>query len=538
MIMRHWKHVHERKIPIWPKALAVHDRLFYDLATRPLILDRVRCHLGQDVLLWGASLIVRRPGQKHRWHCDAESCGGEGYLSVWIGIDGISQESALNLIPGSHRYGKAIQQLMTENGLSRADLDELEVMKIARSQSANAKIIQPQMQLGDAIFFDGRLWHGTENTSNRMRSALLLQFARADLVVREPKQYEEWPITFSDIRPPVLVVSGTAPQEPNDLAQPPNKGPFSSEKLATLVKNWSLPLAGDPISGWKPHGIARGSTPNLSSMSVHASVLNPGKSPHPPHAHGEEEILLILDGEAEILLGDGPDPDAATVHRLVQGVFAYYPAYQYHTIRNSSTAPVTYLMFKWSGPLLETEGQANTAFVPFPDTPVATSSSSKGYQAQRFFEEPTAYLHRLHAHLTFLAPGSGYDKHADAHDVAIVVLEGEVTSLGCKAGPGSVMYFPASQLHDMKNEGPMAAKYLVFEFHGPEPVIERPLAQEALTNQSVSSPECQRPLLSRAVNSAIKWLMSPLTRKIERVVDRRIKILLAEERKSKEKAIR
>lgn len=532
--MRHWKHVHEKEIPIWHKALAVHDRLFYDLATRPLVLDRVCRHLGQNVILWGASVIVRSPGQKHHWHSDVESCGGEGYLSVWIGIDGISQGSALNLIPGSHLFGKPVQQLMTENGLSRADLEEETVLKFARSECADAKIIKPQMQVGDAIFFDGRLWHGTENTGSQMRTALLLQYAQADRVIRQPKQYQEWPMTFDDIPPPVMVVSGTAAQAPNVLAQPPNKGPFSSENIEALVKNWSLPLEGDPITGWKPHGIARGSTVNLSSMSVHASVLNPGKSPHPPHAHVEEEILLILDGEAEILLGDGPDPEAATVHHLVRGAFAYYPAYQYHTIRNAGIAPVTYLMFKWSGPPLETEGQAQTAFVPFPDKRPGNGSSAKGYQAQCFFQEPTAYLHRLHAHLTILDSGAGYDKHADAHDVAIVVLEGEVTSLGCKACPGSVMYFPASQLHDMKNEGPMAAKYLVFEFHGPEPIMEQPLAQEALTNQSVRAPEWQRPMLSRAVNSAIKWLMSPLTRKIERVVDRRLKILLAEERKSKE----
>jgi len=534
MVMRHWQHVRDQKVPFWPKARAIYDRVIFDLASRPLLVDRVVGHLGQDVILWGASLIIRKPGSRHSWHCDAESCGRDGFLSVWVGLDGISQESALNVIPGSHLFGKPIQQIMTEGGISRANLEDAAVLSMARSFRAEARILSPPMQVGDALFFDGRLWHGSNNTSDLTRSALLLQYARTDCVIRQPKQYAEWPFVFEETPPPVVVVSGAADQAPHDPVEPPKKGQFSTTPLETVVRNWSLPLEGDPISGWKAHNIALGSTPNLSSMSLHASVLNPGKSPHPPHAHVEEEILLILEGEAEILLGDGPDPEAATIHRLAQGAFAYYPAYQYHTIRNASAAPVTYLMFKWSGPPLETEGQAKNGFVLFPDSQAVCNSSDKGYQAHRFFQEPTAYLHRLHAHLTCLAPGSGYGKHSDAHDVAIVVLEGEVRSLGCTAGPGSVMYFPASQLHDMTNEGSAAASYLVFEFKGPEQIINKSLDCIAEANHSDAAPRRQRPFLSRAVNSAIAWIMSPLTRKIERVVDRRLRILLAEEQQGKE----
>jgi uncharacterized cupin superfamily protein len=583
MIMRHWQDVHDRKIPIWPKALAVYDRVFYDLATRPLLVDRVCAHLGPDVVLWGASVVVRKPGRRHSWHSDAESCGEEGFLSVWVGLEGISQESALNVIPGSHVFGKPIQQIMKENGLSWAKIDNDKVLDMARACRGEAKIKVPAMQVGDAIFFDGRLWHGTENTSDQTRTALLFQYSRADCVVRRPTQYVDWPFGFADTPPPVLMVSGNAAQAPTAPVDPPRKGHLSPVTLEAVVRNWKLPLEGDPVSGWKPHGIAKGSTPNVSSMSVHASVLAPGKSPHPLHAHVEEEILLILDGEADILLGEGPDPDAAKIHRLTRGAFAYYPAYQYHTIRNASEGPVTYVMFKWSGPPIETEAQAQTAFVPFPDAPPADAdSSSKGYHTSHFFKSPTAYLNRLHAHLTFLKPGSGYDRHSDTHDVAIVVLDGEVTSLGCKAGPGSVMYFPASHLHDMTNNGAAAARYLVLEFKGPEQngVKIRALLDAAPTGQGVISaitqggadacpglkdiapsgliltpfgpehlieepstcalaskplvaPGRRRPLLIRIMNSAISWLLSPLTRKIERVVDRRLRILLAEERKTK-----
>ena len=58
----------------------------------------------------------------------------------------------------------------------------------------------------------------------------------------------------------------------------------------------------------------------------------------------------MLNGEAEILIAKGADPDGARIKRLVAGSFVYYPAYQYHTIRNSSfDSPVTYLYVQVAG---------------------------------------------------------------------------------------------------------------------------------------------------------------------------------------------
>jgi hypothetical protein len=68
--------------------------------------------------------------------------------------------------------------------------------------------------------------------------------------------------------------------------------------------------------------------------------------------------------------------------------------------------------------------------------------------------------------LTELQAGAGYVKHADAHDVAIVVLSGSVETMGRRFGRRGVIYFPAREMHDMKNPGSATARYLVFEFHG------------------------------------------------------------------------
>jgi hypothetical protein len=75
----------------------------------------------------------------------------------------------------------------------------------------------------------------------------------------------------------------------------------------------------------------------------------------------------------------------------------------------------------------------------------------------------------LKCHTSVVLPGGGYAAHADAHDVAIITLKGEIEVLGEKIAPYSVLFFAAGQLHDMKNSGTANAEYLVFEFHGNHP---------------------------------------------------------------------
>src|SRR5262249_20937784 len=104
--------------------------------------------------------------------------------------------------------------------------------------------------------------------------------------------------------------------------------------ISTHVQTIALPLAEDPVEKWLPYPLFAGQTPAHDHMACHVSVLSPGHCPHPPHEHVEEELLIILDGEAEILIADGPQPDGARVERLRAGSFVYYPAHQYHTIRN------------------------------------------------------------------------------------------------------------------------------------------------------------------------------------------------------------
>jgi quercetin dioxygenase-like cupin family protein len=454
----------------WEKGRAATDRLLYDLATRPKLLSLLRALLGENIILWGAGILTREPGQMHPWHSDIESSApDQHFVSVWIGIENTDRDSALQLISRSHLFGKTIQEVAHEKGVRRGETSRERVIEWAGEYDPDAKFVQPAMQDGEALIFDGRLWHSSNNTRRQgPRSALLFQYAAAESPVLMPDFTQlEWPFRHKESRVPVIAVSGNDGAGVNYLVAPPVD---AVEQLTTEVKPIGLPLPEDPVARWQPHHLFAGSTPNLQRMSSHCSVLSSGHCPHPPHAHREEELLIVLGGEAELVISDAPPSDNTLIKRLRQGSFVYYPAYQYHTIRNATAAPISYLMFKWTGAPIEIERPLEMKIV---DLDGGTPESQTAFSAQVLLEGATAYLNKLHAHLSVLQAGAGYEPHIDEHDVAIVVLAGKLETLGQTVESCGVIYYAAGELHGMKNIGHERARYLALEFRAPKSVQNR-----------------------------------------------------------------
>jgi MoaA/NifB/PqqE/SkfB family radical SAM enzyme/mannose-6-phosphate isomerase-like protein (cupin superfamily) len=227
----------------------------------------------------------------------------------------------------------------------------------------------------------------------------------------------------------------------------------------------SLPLPlEDEEKRWNQHFLFRGPTKHIRDFSCHVSVLISGCSPHPPHAHKEEEILIMLSGEADLLLPRNPGVGGNGRMPLKPGELVYYPPGYPHSLRTTSEAPANYLMLRWDTSSLMT----NSLGLGFGKYNIyealAGAESGEEFSTRTLFEGPSGYLSRLQCHASLLSPGAGYARHADVYDVVIVVLEGEVETLGKSLRPHGVVFHPAGQLHGMANPGKVPAKYVVFEF--------------------------------------------------------------------------
>ena len=445
---RHLRSVPAQR-PVWEKSLAAIDPLIRETATNPALLRLLREFLGDDIILWGASLVVRRHGETHPWHCDIESCAPEGgFVSVWIGLLNTRRESGLRLVPGSHSYGACLQEAAGRVGILRKDRSDEAVFGLANAQRPGAEIVQPQVSNGEAILFDGRLWHGSNNEAvGPPRVALLLQYARADLAVKVPDfRFLEWPFRFTDEAPPVIAVSGQADPSRNHVVPP------RAMRLPKALSASAHPI--DPSSrcadgkSFTPVHCFIGRTGNVDYLESHYSILMPGFSPHLPHAHLDEEILVVMSGAAELVVANSVRDSNPKVFAAPAGTAIYYPPYQHHTIRNASGEPVRYAMLRWRSPAISAKAHLPSRFVP---AKWREADIFRGPVSMRtLFEGPSAFLGKLHGHVTRIWPGGGYKAHRDAHDVSIFLIEGEIAVLGKNIVAPAVVFIPAGHLHGMK----------------------------------------------------------------------------------------
>jgi quercetin dioxygenase-like cupin family protein len=464
----------DRPAPLaWTKGRAVTDRVIFDVAVKPPLLDLLRSMLGADIVLWGARVIHRPPGSVHPWHTDVETSAPDARaVSAWIGLRNVSRESGLLFVAGSHRFGRSVQEVSA--GLHERQVDGERILEIARRMDPSASIVRPDVRDGEVVLFDGRIWHSGRNEgTEQARRALLLQYAAADTPIPMPTDASyRWPFEFSLTgQVPTILVSGSGERARNRIVPRPPRPPKGLPMITTVARTVPLPLAEDQVKRWRPYPQFRGPTGACTSMSCHISVLGPGFSPHPPHTHPEEELLVVLDGAVEIELADDASGANSCRHPMKPGMFSYYPATQHHTIHNTGAQPATYLMFKWSAPAAGTNTPLQTRILEYESEVIPAQPKP---MAQRLlFQQGTEMLGILHAHLTTLQPGGGYAPHADPYDVAIILLSGEVETVGQRVRPLGLIYYSAGEPHGMRNVGTSPATYLVFEFHSPSTVALR-----------------------------------------------------------------
>jgi mannose-6-phosphate isomerase-like protein (cupin superfamily) len=472
---------HERTLPSldWQKGYAAVSRPFFEIASDPRIVEPLSALLGGRVMLWGASLLSRPPGVIHPWHSDIESstCGGRT-ASVWIGLDNTTPESALLLVSRTHLFGATIQEVEHQKGLGRKETTDDDILRWAQERDNLSRLVRPEITNGEALIFDGRLWHGSNNLYNKTRRALLLQYATPDAVVRVPDfNHLDWPFRHFEVpRPPCIMIRGEGDPTVNRIVPAPlPDGSGGPCELRSRIHPLRVPLSLPEGTAWKPYPQFDGGTADLQRVTCHASTLGPGQCPHPPHRHEEEELLLVLSGEVDLVLPDEKASKGSDRVRLKAGAFVYYPANFAHTLETAGDRPANYLMFKWHNHNSVSTADQALAYGKWTFDDVERGASvHTGFRPREVFTGPTRWLRKLHCHTTTLSAGSGYEPHVDAYDVAIVMVSGEVETLGVRAQANDVIFYRAGEPHGMHNPGSDPARYVVFEFHGRSHPIRPP----------------------------------------------------------------
>lgn len=84
----------------------------------------------------------------------------------------------------------------------------------------------------------------------------------------------------------------------------------------------------------------QGDTPGSRNFVTGRFVLDAGKSPHPPHVHHEEEVMVIESGHGKILC------DGKTT-KIGPGSVMYSEPDVPHAITNTGDTPLVFYYIKW-----------------------------------------------------------------------------------------------------------------------------------------------------------------------------------------------
>ena len=151
--------------------------VFERAVAMPEILERVAHVLGPEFKL--SSLNVRSVNPRSTWiqplHCDMGALADEkGYWvanTVWMLDDFTAENGATRLIPGSHRWGRLPQLVLSDLTASHPD----EILVTGKA--------------GTVVVMNAHLWHGgTANRTDRPRCAMHGFYARRD---KPQQQYQK-----------------------------------------------------------------------------------------------------------------------------------------------------------------------------------------------------------------------------------------------------------------------------------------------------------------------------------------------------------
>jgi (S)-ureidoglycine aminohydrolase len=209
--------------------------------------------------------------------------------------------------------------------------------------------------------------------------------------------------------------------------------------------------------------VLEGKTFALEYFEIHASTLEPGKAPHPPHTHADqEELIIIKEGQVKITIN-------GQSKILGPGSIAFAIPGDEHGIENAGKKQATYYILKYKGrsPNIDRGKQAGGSFM-LDWNELKTNNTGKGYRRD-FFNKATSQLAQFEMHTTALNKDSvSHAPHTHVQEEIILIIRGNVTMhIDGKLYPasaGDLVFLSSGIPHALLNTGKEQCEYFAFQW--------------------------------------------------------------------------
>jgi mannose-6-phosphate isomerase-like protein (cupin superfamily) len=208
----------------------------------------------------------------------------------------------------------------------------------------------------------------------------------------------------------------------------------------------------------------------LFGLETHVSFLKAGNTPHRPHSHNDEELIVILSGQLQILKSTKSKKISRSCP-LGPGSIIYHESLNPHTIYCVGPENGVYICIRWNGQKFKKKGDLLNSIEFFPPYFKQKHDLHSEFKTMTIFESPTEFLGKLHCHISNLKSGASYEPHIDYYDVMLILLNGKIMTLKNELESNSIIFYHAGEPHGIRNIGSKLAQYIVFEFHGNEGLL-------------------------------------------------------------------
>lgn len=139
--------------------------------------------------------------------------------------------------------------------------------------------------------------------------------------------------SFSTTQPCTFYYMKYRSKQPTDVERGKNSG-------GSFVKLWdNIPFKPNSIGGGGRNYFNK-STAMQKRFEMHVTTLKEGVRSHDPHTHRAEEIVLMIEGNTEMQIGE-------KFYRGTTADFYYLGSNVLHAIKNVDTKPVMYFAFQF-----------------------------------------------------------------------------------------------------------------------------------------------------------------------------------------------
>jgi (S)-ureidoglycine aminohydrolase len=208
--------------------------------------------------------------------------------------------------------------------------------------------------------------------------------------------------------------------------------------------------------------LVEGNTTFLKYFRVHATTIEPGMAPNPPHPNKDaDELFIVKEGKIRVTINNKSKD-------LEAGGVAVVLADEVHGILNVGSTPATYYVLRYQskqGTDL-TRGQTSGGSILLNKDECPPKEHSKGIRRD-FYNRPTSQCSVFEMHTTALNSGQeSHQQHTHAAEEIILVTKGTVTELiDCQlhqAKAGDLIFLGSNVPHALINTSGTQCEYFAF----------------------------------------------------------------------------